>query len=134
MHSAIDLIQECQERDIALSITDRGEITYRAPKGSLDSELRQRLRESKQIIAKALKESGKRSLIAHSKVLDRDIIVSWTGDNPKVVYVDRTPYTLEEIAELKGATPGAVRSAHLVKEEFEGEIIGPSDGENHEQS
>ena len=61
-------------------------------------------------------------LVAYSKVLGRDMVLSWTGDDPKVVYVDRTPYTTEEITRLKSSDPESVKATHWVKEMFEDEL------------
>jgi len=61
--------------------------------------------------------------MVYSKVLDRNIVVSWSGNDPKVVYVDRTPYTPEEISKLKGADPESVTAAHLLKQTFDGKIV-----------
>lgn len=59
-----------------------------------------------------------RALSVFSKVLGREIVVSWRGERPSVVYVDRTPYTLKEIAQLKGLNASGVKVAHEVKSEF----------------
>lgn len=64
-----------------------------------------------------------RRVMAFSQVLGREIVLSWVGDDAKVVYIDRTPYTTKEIAKLKGASPERVRGVHLVKETFDGRII-----------
>ena len=65
---------------------------------------------------------SERRLVAYSKVLSRNVVVSWKVSNPKVVYVNRIPYTTEEIIKLKGAGPKDVRAVHLTKETFNGEI------------
>ena len=66
---------------------------------------------------------SERRLVAYSKVLSRNVVVSWKVSNPKVVYVNRIPYTTEEIAKLKGADPTGVRTVHLLKKTFHGKII-----------
>jgi len=64
-----------------------------------------------------------RALRVFSHVLEREIFVRWKGHDPRVVHVDRTPYTLEEIATLKNGDPQAVRAVHETKEFFEGKVI-----------
>ena len=63
------------------------------------------------------------NILAYSEVLGREIMISWTGDDSKVVYIDRTPYMTEEIAKLKGVDATEIRAAHLLKETFQGKIL-----------
>lgn len=67
---------------------------------------------------------SERRLVAYSKVLSRNVVVSWKVSNPKVVYVNRIPYRAEEIIKLKGASTKEARAVHLLKETFDGKIIG----------
>lgn len=67
-------------------------------------------------------DASERKIVAYSRVLGRDIVISWRGDEPRVIYVDRTLYTAEEIAGMDGAGPEAVRDVHLLKEDFDGEL------------
>ncbi len=63
-----------------------------------------------------------RRVRAFSKVLGREIVVSWKGSEPRVVFVDRSAYTLDEIATLKNGDPQAVRAAHETKSVFNGKV------------
>ena len=62
-------------------------------------------------------------IVAYSKVLGREIVVTWTGMDPKVIYVDRTPYTPEEIAKIKDTGPNRIKTTHLLKENFQGTTL-----------
>ncbi|SPD73774.1 hypothetical protein PITCH_A1960003 [uncultured Desulfobacterium sp.] len=68
-----------------------------------------------------------RSVTAYSRVLGRDIRISWQGENPKVVYVDRTPFSLDEIKALRGTSPADLKKAYLLKEAFDG-CVTTNDG------
>ena len=72
---------------------------------------------------------GVRTITAFSKVLGRNITLSWTGSNPKVVYLDRVPYTLDEIERMKQVkNPNLIKNTLQVKEIFNGKINKPSRG------
>jgi len=70
----------------------------------------------------SIDSQGKHRLVAYSKVLGRNIVVFWLGDNPNVIYVDQTPYTTEELCKLKKASSKGVKNAHLIKKTFEGNL------------
>jgi hypothetical protein len=74
--------------------------------------------------AEPINSDREHRLVAYSKLTGRDIVVSWTGDNPKVVHVDQTSYTLSEIAKLQGMGSDRVRQVHHAKEIFDGEETG----------
>jgi hypothetical protein len=60
-----------------------------------------------------------------SKVLNKEITISWTGENPKVIHIDKVAYTLTEIEKLKAlAHSGKELSAiHQLKDRFDGELL-----------
>ena len=62
------------------------------------------------------------SIIAYSKVLGKDIQLTWQDNNAAVVYVDQTPYSLDEIAEMKTFSKDAVIACHNIKNTFDGKI------------
>ena len=64
------------------------------------------------------------SLVVFSKVLNREIVISWHDDSQKVVFVDQMPYTAQEIQRLKDRRikPQELRTIHRLKETFEGQI------------
>ena len=67
--------------------------------------------------------SQEKCLVVFSKVLGREILLSWAGSRPNVVYIDKMPYQAKEIKKLKDASPSGVRTTHVVKEIFEGKIL-----------
>jgi len=78
--------------------------------------------------AQSTNSDREHQVVTFSNVLGREIVVSWTGDNPKVVYVDRTPYATDEIEKLKNSKPQDVRATHAVKETFQGTIVDEDEG------
>ena len=65
-----------------------------------------------------------RMITVFSRVLDREVFVSWHSDNPESVFLDGVAYTIDEIAKLKEMplTPDDLRTIHKVKTAFEGNI------------
>jgi len=65
-----------------------------------------------------------RTVTVLSRVLNREVFISWEGDKPETVLFEGMPYTLDEIAKLKEMplTPEDLRTIHRVKTEFKGEI------------
>ena len=116
----LEILKEIEARGVILK-TDGDQIFYR-PKAALPNELRDRLMEHKASIMKVL-QSKRQSLTVFSKVLKRDIEISWIEGEPKVAFVDRVPYTADEVSKLKNADPKGVKAAHLVKETFQGKIL-----------
>lgn len=68
-------------------------------------------------------ESGWRTLRILSSVLGKEIQIAWREENPRVVYVDRKPYTETELGTLKGADPKVIRAAHEIKSIFKGKVL-----------
>ena len=68
---------------------------------------------------------GRNMLPVFSEVLGRNIVISWQGKNPKVVYMDQTPYSLNEIQQLKSQELSAkdLKNIHDIKAEFDGHIV-----------
>lgn len=60
------------------------------------------------------------SVRVYSQALQREITISWHGDNPDEVFVEGKPYSLAEIAKLKELAPEAARAAHEIKTVFRG--------------
>lgn len=121
-----ELLQQCREQQITLFLTDQGRIGYRAPEGTMTERLKTRLREHEQDLIHLLKSANadrRHRLRVFSHVLGRKVAISWMGANPKVVHVDRTPYSLDEIAKLKGASLEEAKKVHLLKETFNGKIV-----------
>jgi len=63
------------------------------------------------------------SMRVFSKVLRREIMVSWDPQDPSIIFVDRTSYTTREIEKLKTIAPSGVRAAHKVKSTFIGSEV-----------
>ncbi len=62
-----------------------------------------------------------RTVKVFSKVLNREVFVSWEGDNPGTIFFDGIPYSVAEIAKLKEMplNPDDLRAIQQVKEPFE---------------
>jgi hypothetical protein len=67
---------------------------------------------------------------AFSKVLNKEITISWTGENPKVIRIDRTPYSLKEIEKLKALAPSVkdLSAIHHFKTCFDGQLLNDDPG------
>jgi len=115
-----EIVREIEALGVALK-TDGHQIFYR-PKAALPNELKDRLRKHKACIVRFL-QSKRVSLTVFSKVLHKDIEITWSEREPKVVYVARIPYTADELSKLRDAKPEGVGAAHLVKEIFDGKIL-----------
>ena len=65
-----------------------------------------------------------RTITVFSKVLNREVFISWEGDNPERVLFDGIPYTLDEITKLKEMplTPDDLRMIHRAKGVFAGQL------------
>jgi hypothetical protein len=116
----LEIIKEIEARGVVLK-TDGHQIFYR-PKTALPNEMVDRLIAHKATIIRALK-SKRESLTVFSKVLNQDIEISWIEGEPKVVYVDRVPYTADEVSKLKDADTKGIKAAHLLKKTFDGKIL-----------
>jgi len=59
-----------------------------------------------------------------SHVLNREVFISWQGENPQTILFDGVAYTIDEIAKLKEMplTPDELRAIHQVEVAFEGSI------------
>lgn len=95
---------------------------------SLLSQLKERNQEPRDSVLEGKKlnsKDEKNTIAVFSKVLGRDIVISWKGKNPKVVYVDQTPYTLKEIQELKSRQLSVkdLKNVHNIKAEFDGHVV-----------
>jgi hypothetical protein len=86
------------------------------PFDSNDSEAERHISEKTEPEAESLK--------VYSRALQREITISWEGDNPAEVWVDGRSYTLAELAEMKGFDAQAVKTAHDMKGVFRGARIG----------
>lgn len=115
-----ELLRETESHGVILK-TDGGRVFFK-PKDALPENVVDCIRKEKADIIMHL-HNARYFLRVFSHVLGREITISWKRNNPKVIHVDRTPYTDEEISKLKQATPKVVKSAHLLKETFEGKII-----------
>jgi hypothetical protein len=118
--SELEILREIEARGVLLK-TDGHRIFYR-PKTALPTELKDQLMKHKSSVIRALKLKRK-SVTVFSKVLKKDIEISWIENDPKIVYVSTVPYTADELRKLKDVDPGGVRAAHLVKESFDGKIL-----------
>ena len=69
-------------------------------------------------------QDGKKTITIFSKVLGREVKISWQGDNPKVVHLDSMAFTTKEIETLKGKNPSPedLQAVCRVKAAFDGEI------------
>ena len=65
-----------------------------------------------------------RTVMIFSKVLKRNVKVTWRTDHPKVVYVEGIPYTQTEIKSLleKDLLPQAIVTVHNIKNVFDGMV------------
>lgn len=113
------LLTEIESYGVTLK-TDGRKIFFK-PKNALPEKVMECIKEQKSDIISHL-QGARNNLRVFSKVLGEEVTISWFSDIPNVVYVNRTPYTTEEIARLKGAGPKDVRAVHLTREAFNGEI------------
>jgi hypothetical protein len=67
------------------------------------------------------------SIRVYSQALQREVTVSWHGDDPDQVFVEGQAYSLAEIEELKTLGPEAARAAHKLKTVFMGARVGQSE-------
>jgi hypothetical protein len=116
----LEILREIEARGVVLK-TDGHQIYYR-PKTALPNELKDRLREHKASIVRFL-QSKRSSVTVFSKVLKKEIEISWIENDPKIVYVSRVRYTADELSKLKDAGPEGVKAAHIIKEIFHGKIL-----------
>lgn len=114
------ILKEIDAQGIQLK-TD-GKNLYYKPKQEITERIREQLAANKAEIIHFLRLSRK-VVVVYSHVLNRKIVLSWNSKDPKVIYVDRTPYSKDEIAKLKGADPKTIQTAHLLKEKFNGTIL-----------
>jgi hypothetical protein len=111
--------------------SDEDEIVCRANKGADVNrpEVLSLLAELKANKSAALRylnaRASQRTIRIFSKVLNQEVTISWTGDNPTVLHVDRTAYSLTEIERLKALKPSqsALSEIHQVKKMFDGELL-----------
>jgi hypothetical protein len=115
-----EVLRRIESHGIQLE-TDGKYLLYK-PKENIPKELLALLRGYKTEIIHFLR-GNRRRMVVFSHVLDREVSISWYMTSPNVVYVDRTPYTPEEIAKLKNGDPNSIKMAHLLKETFQGTIV-----------
>jgi hypothetical protein len=120
--SPAEIILKCYERNIRL-FPDGDKLRYRGPEGAVTEADLSLFQEHKQELLRIL---GRNHTIVHSKVLGRPIFVSWDGNDPRIIYVDRVGYDLNEIQKLKTLKPSAagIKAIHGLKETFQGRIEG----------
>jgi len=98
-------------------------------KGVLSEEYMKAIESYKAEIIAYLRNTGD-TLTVFSRLLDRAVRVSWSGDDPQIVYVDFVPYQRDEIRHLKNVGRATVRNIHQLKNEFDGKIV-TGKGDSH---
>ena len=123
---ASEILTECEKAGVHLFFSEN-KIKAKGDFSVLDEALKDSLISEKEAVTKCLMQmqNVSESVIVFSKVLGRDILISWQGENPKVVYVDQTPYSLKEIKQLKSQQLSAkdLKNIHDIKAEFDGHIV-----------
>lgn len=119
----IALLRVCASKKITLMAVN-GELRYRAPTGVISDDFKAQLKKYKNLLINILSgESNYRFVF--SKALNREVIISWNGENPKVVFVDSAPYSAQEIQRLKESQLSAQQTKiiHEIKEHFDGSLL-----------
>ncbi|NQS89159.1 hypothetical protein HQ584_05160 [Patescibacteria group bacterium] len=121
-----EILTECEKSGVHLFFAEN-KIKAKGDFNVLDVALIDSLFSEKEAVTKCLMQmqNVSESVIVFSKVLGRDIIISWKNENPKVVYVDQTPYSLKEIKQLKSQQLSAkdLKNIHNIKAEFDGHVV-----------
>jgi hypothetical protein len=132
----MELIQELNEQGIKIQLIDSEHLAL-TPKNRVSPELIEKVRANKQELLHALRgtqDKGGRenvepgrdltTITVFSKVLRREVFISWEGDNPETVFLDGVPYSLEEIGKLKEAPLSVddLKLIHETKRAFDGRM------------
>ena len=138
----MEIVRQLRAQGYALSLEENG-IRYKvaegvnpdkAKVGSLLNEVRAHKAEIMSFLKSECLYKGREekihpeldmeSVTVFSKVLGHNIRLSWRGNNPNILYVGRTPYTLKEVDRLNQGdlSARAIRAIHNIKKSFEGKI------------
>ena len=97
------ILRECVSNKIELFFVG-GRLNYRAPGNAKVEKIVNELKRHKIELTKLLTEEPDkrpRCSVFYSKVLDREIFLSWQGDAPTVIHMDHLGFTTQEIEILK---------------------------------
>ena len=123
---ASEILTECEKAGVHLFFSEN-KIKAKGDFSVLDEALKDSLISEKEAVTKCLMQIQNVSerVIVFSKVLGRDILISWQGKNPKVVYIDQTSYSLKEIQELKSRQLSVkdLKNIQEVKATFDGKLV-----------
>ena len=119
--SLAKIFLKCWEQGIAL-FPEGNNLRYRGPEGTVTEEILFYLSENKKGLLQILYKNYK---VIYSKALEKLILVSWEGNDPKVILIDQTSYSLEEIQRIKKFNPVGVdiKTIHELKEIFQGQVL-----------
>ncbi len=120
------ILKECVSSKIELFFVG-GRLNYRASENAGLEKIINALKQHKEELSKLLTKNPEKipqSSVFYSRSLDREVLLSWQGDEPTIIYMGRLGFTTKEIETLKKRNYSSenLQAICQVKGAFDGEV------------